>query len=215
MSSTSAKVRVVTGETPRLRVDALANRQRVLAAAREAFAAEGLDVPMTAIARRAGVGAATLYRRFPTKEALVTEVFAEQFGSCTSVVHEALDDPDPWRGFCVAVAKVCEMQAVDRGFSAAFLAAFPNALPVTGERERAERAFAELVRRAKAGGRLRADFVMDDFTLLLMANSGIVAGSAEATLAASRRLVAYFLQAFQADGPLPPATPLGLQDLLG
>lgn len=214
MSSTWAKVRAVVGEPTQLRVDALANRNRVLAVAREVFAAEGLDVPMTAIARRAGVGVATLYRRFPTKDALVTAVFAEQFASCTSVVHQALEDPDPWRGFCVVVGQVCAMQASDRGFSAAFLAAFPDALPVARERARAEEALAELVRRAKATGRLRADFVVDDLVLLLMANGGIDAGSAEATLAASRRLVAYFLQAFQSDGPLPPATPLGLADAL-
>ncbi|MFT7836072.1 helix-turn-helix domain-containing protein [Saccharothrix sp. BKS2] len=205
----------MAGEPTQLRVDALANRNRVLAVAREAFAAEGLDVPMTTIARRAGVGAATLYRRFPTKEALVTAVFADQFASCTSVVHDALEDPDPWRGFCVVVGELCAMQAVDRGFSAAFLAAFPDALPVARERTRAEEAFAELARRAKAAGRLRADFVADDLVLLMMANGGIVAGTVEATLIASRRLVAYFLQAFQADGPLPPATPLGLADALG
>ncbi|QFZ19362.1 TetR/AcrR family transcriptional regulator [Saccharothrix syringae] len=205
----------MSGEPTRLRVDALANRNRVLAAAREAFAAEGLDVPMTTIARRAGVGAATLYRRFPTKEALVTEVFADQFASCTAVVHEGLEDPDPWRGFCVVVTEMCAMHAADRGFGAAFLAAHPDALAVTEERARAEAAFAELVRRAQATGRLRADFTVDDFVLLLMANSGVSTGSAEVTRAASRRLVAYFLQACQADGPLPPAVPLGLDEVLG
>ena len=66
-------MRAVTGRLPHaLRSDARDNRELILDAARRAFAAEGLDVPMREIARRAGVGPATLYRRFPTKEMLVT-----------------------------------------------------------------------------------------------------------------------------------------------
>jgi hypothetical protein len=71
-----AKVRAVTDRLPRarpLRSDARDNRDLILDAARAAFAAEGLNVPMREIARRAGVGQATLYRRFPTKQTLVTE----------------------------------------------------------------------------------------------------------------------------------------------
>jgi AcrR family transcriptional regulator len=64
-----------------LRSDALDNRERILDAAGAVFAAEGLNVPMREITRRAGVGPATLYRHFPTKEALVTEAFTEEMGS--------------------------------------------------------------------------------------------------------------------------------------
>ena len=197
-----------------LRADARRNRDRIVGAAREAFAALGIDVPMAEIARSAGVGVATLYRRFPTKEALVAEAFAEQLAECVSVVDDALLDPDPWRGFCAVVEKVCDMQAADRGFTAAFASAFPDA--VAFERERAEHGFAELARRAKESGQLRADFAQDDLTLVIMANGGIVTESAEATLAASRRLVAYLLQSFRAHpvGPpetLPPVAPLSLR----
>ncbi|WP_225296691.1 TetR/AcrR family transcriptional regulator [Nonomuraea aurantiaca] len=200
-----------------MRADARHNRNRILEAARESFATLGLDVPMVEIARRSGVGIATLYRRFPTKESLVVEVFADDLHACAKVVDDALADPDPWRGFRTVIEKVCAMQAVDRGFTAAFLSAFPDAIDLERERECAERGFAELARRAKEAGRLRADFVQDDLTLLLMANSGIVTDSPEAALAASRRLVALLLQAFRAEGadPLPPATPLGLDQLSG
>ncbi|MGJ6966660.1 TetR/AcrR family transcriptional regulator [Streptosporangium sp. G11] len=206
---------VAPADTAGLRADALHNRNRILAAAREAFATLGLGVPMAAIARRAGVGMATLYRRFPTREALITEVFADQLTTCVSVVDDALADPDPWHGFRTVIEKVCAMQAVDRGFTAAFLTAFPDAVDYERERVRAEHGFAELTRRAKDTGRLRADFDHADLTLLLMANSGIVAESTEAALAASRRLVAYLLQSFQADhaAPLPPAPPLGLRHM--
>lgn len=198
-----------------MRVDARQNRERIVASARETFAADGLDVSMTEIARRAGVGVATLYRRFPTKEELVREVFAEQLEACTSEVSRAAEDPDAWRGFCRVVEKLCEMQARDRGFSAAFLTAFPDTVPVDELRTRAEEAFAGLVARAKATGRLRPDFTLDDLTLVLMANNGLVTESVDATVAASRRLVAYFLQSFQARDPLPPPVRLGLRDALG
>lgn len=207
----------VAAPEPPLRADARHNRDRILEAAHEAFAAHGLGVPMARIARRAGVGPATLYRRFPTKEALVSEVFAGQLADCAGVVDEALADPDPWRGFRTVIERVCAMQAVDRGFSTAFLAVFPDAFAVDEERDRAERGFAALVRRAQRAGRLRADFVPEDLVLLLMANSGVTACAGEAAPDASRRLVGYLLRALRAEdappAPLPPAVPLGLDRL--
>ncbi|MET0133348.1 MAG: helix-turn-helix domain-containing protein [Kibdelosporangium sp.] len=207
---------IAASQNPGLRADALQNRVRIVEVAREAFAKLGTGVPMAEIARRAGVGVATLYRRFPTKESLVTEAFTDQITECAAVVHDALADPDPWRGFCTAIARVCEMQAVDKGFTAAFVTSFPDAVDFERDRARAEQDFADLVQRAKDAGKLRADFVRNDLILLMMANSGIVAGSAEATVAASRRLVAYLLQSFRADraGPLPPSVPLGIENVL-
>jgi AcrR family transcriptional regulator len=196
-----------------LRADALHNRTRIVEVARALFATRGIDVPMAAIARHAGVGVATLYRRFPTKESLVTEVFADQFATCASVVDDALADEDPWRGFRTFIEKVCAMQAADRGFSTAFIAAFPEAVDVERQRDRVVRGFAELTRRAQESGDLRADFVPDDLALLLMANCGL---TAEATPAASRRLVAYLLDAFRVKPTeaLPPPAALDLRAIL-
>ncbi|MFB9838809.1 TetR/AcrR family transcriptional regulator [Actinoallomurus acaciae] len=196
-----------------LRSDARDNRERILAVAGTTFAAEGLDVPMREIARRAEVGPATLYRHFPTKVALVTEVFAEQMAVCTAIVDEGLADPDPWRGFCRVIEKVCEMHARDRGFTAAFLSAFPDTVDFAAARERSLAAVAELARRAKATGELRPDFVLDDLILVLMANGGIRAGSPAAAVAASRRFAALLIQSFRSEpvvAPLPPAVRLPL-----
>ncbi|MEV6560316.1 helix-turn-helix domain-containing protein [Nocardia sp. NPDC051756] len=197
--------------TPRLshtlRSDAQDNRERILDAARAVFLADGLDVPMRAIARRAEVGPATLYRHFPTKELLVTEAFTDQMRACQVIVNEGLADPDPWHGFCVAIEQLCAMQAQDKGFSAAFMSTFPDAIDFATIRTSSFTGAAELIRRAKGTGRLRADVVLDDLILTIMANSGIQAATPAARLAASRRFAALMIQAFRAapeSSPLPP-----------
>ncbi|MEV1011710.1 helix-turn-helix domain-containing protein [Streptomyces sp. NPDC049881] len=200
--------------SPPLRADARENRRRILGAARRLLAARGIDVPMAAIAREAGVGMATLYRRFPTRQELVAEVFAEQFAQCAALVESALEDPDPWHGLCTAVEGLAAMQAADHGFSAAFVGQLPEGPAVGDKLRQGMEGFARLVHRAKASGRLRADFAFDDLALVLMANGGVVAhapGGTGAAGAASKRLVGYLLDAFRADAvprrALPPPVP--------
>jgi AcrR family transcriptional regulator len=189
----------VTDSLPQsLRSDAQDNRERILEVARAVFATEGLNVPMREIARRAEVGPATLYRRFPTKEALVTEAFTEQMCRCHAIVDEGLADPDPWHGFCHVIEQICELHARDRGFTAAFISAYPGAIDFAAGREYALKSIADLARRAKAAGDLRPDFVLDDLILILMANSGIQAPTPAARVAASRRFAALTIQAFHA-----------------
>jgi AcrR family transcriptional regulator len=204
---------VTDRSTHSLRSDAQDNRERILAVAGAAFAAEGLDVPMREIARRAEVGPATLYRHFPTKAALVTEAFAGKMATCAAIVDEGAADPDPWRGFCLVIEKICEMHVRDRGFTSAFLSAFPRAIDFATARERQLAKVADLARRAKAAGKLRPDFVLDDLILVFMANGGIEATSPAAAVAASRRLAALLIQGFRAEPvppPLPPAVRLPL-----
>lgn len=197
-----------------MRADARENRARVLAVARELFAERGIEVPMAAIARRAGVGVATLYRRFPTKESLVAEAFTEQFAVCQAVIDDALKDPDPWSGFCTVIEKVCQLQACDRGFTAAFTASFPDLH--TEVRDRTWQDFGALVQRAKDSGQLRPDFSPHDLTLVLIANGGLSGLPLEVATAGSRRLVAYLLESFRAGtDALPPPVPLSLDLVLG
>ncbi|MFD8783921.1 TetR/AcrR family transcriptional regulator [Kitasatospora sp. NPDC059599] len=200
---------------PGQRADARHNRARLLQAAREAYALDGTDVSSGAIARRAGVGAATLYRHFPTRDSLIAAAFSERLGQCVAVLDEALQDDDPWRGLRTVLTTVSTMQVRDRGFSAAFLSRFPDAPDVRRERARAEAGLARLVQRAKDTGQLRKDFDPSDVTLLLLANEGVLRESPAASTAASRRLLAYFLQScLPTDGPpLPRPAPLRLDDL--
>jgi AcrR family transcriptional regulator len=204
---------VTTQVRARLRSDARDNRARILVVARAAFASDGLDVPIREIARRAQVGVATVYRHFPTKEALLTEAFAEQMATCSAIVEEGLAAGDPWNGFRSVIEKLMEMHALDRGFARAFTSQLPHAVELAANRDRTLRQLLELVRRAKEAGRLRADFVLEDIVLALMANEGIRAESPRMRVAASRRFTALMIQSFQADPvptPLPPAARLPL-----
>ncbi|ONH27582.1 TetR/AcrR family transcriptional regulator [Pseudofrankia asymbiotica] len=198
---------------PMLRSDARDNRARILLVARAAFAAEGLDVPIREIARRAQVGVATVYRHFQTKEALLSEAFGEQMALCSQVVGEGLAAADPWTGFCLVIEKLMEMHALDRGFARAFTSQLPSAVGLAEDRDHTLRLLLELVRRAKEAGSLRGDFVLEDIVLALMANEGIRAESPGVRVAASRRFAALMIQSFQASPvptPLPPAVRLPL-----
>jgi AcrR family transcriptional regulator len=199
-----------------LRADARRNRERILAAARAVFAEHGIDAPMATVARRAGVGVATLYRHFPTRDVLTRGAYAQQMQICARALVEAVADPDPWQGFRHLVETVCALQREERGFPAAFVAAFPDSTSrYARSRHRAERDFAALVRRAQASGALRADFHPSDLVLALLAHSGLVAALPDDE-AASRRLVAYLLQSFRAeaaDEPLPAPSALTLRSL--
>ncbi|MFI5896289.1 TetR/AcrR family transcriptional regulator [Actinoplanes sp. NPDC051513] len=178
-----------------LRSDARDNRDRILTAARAIFAAAGLDVPLREIARRAGVGPATLYRHFPTKQALVTEAFAEQMHACHAVIEEGLAAPDPWQGLCAAITSLCELHARDWGFAMAFASAFPHAAELAAARSRSVAALAGLALRARRSGRMRADVTVDDLILMLAANTGLRATSPEARVAASRRFAELTIRA--------------------
>lgn len=193
-----------------LRRDAARNRDRIIAAAREVFGEQGLDAPIEEVARRAGVGIATLYRRFPSRPDLITCAFESKMQEYAAATEEALAFEDPFEGFCWYVERVCEMQADDYGFTDVLTTSFPSADAFESIRDRTFRRFAVLVRRAKRSGRLRPDFSTEDLPVILMANAGVVAATNAAAPDAWRRVVRLILQGLEAParGPLPrPPTP--------
>jgi AcrR family transcriptional regulator len=203
---------------PDLRADARRNRERVLEAARQVFAAQGVDAPMSTVARRAGVGVATLYRRFPTRSALVAAAFDDQVAVCATAFEEAMADPDPGHGLYGLLERVCTTLVTDRGFESVLMAGFPEALDYDRERAWAEERLSHLVQRAREAGQLREDFDPSDIPLLLLAVSGLAHQPPETALHAARRLLAYLFQSFQAHppsrpAPLPPAPALDLGGL--
>jgi AcrR family transcriptional regulator len=193
-----------------LRADAERNRERIIGAARALFAERGIEVTMEEVARRAGVGVATLYRRFPTRADLVAGAFEEKMWRFADGARMALADPDPWHGFCRYVRLLGAMQATDRGLSDVLTMTFPSVARFEAARVQAFADFSELTRRAQEAGSLRQDFVPEDLIILLMASAGVVAATGKAAPRSAPRLIGYLLQAFAAPGggtlPPPPST---------
>lgn len=189
-----------------LRVDAERNRARIVKAAQAAFAEHGLDVPLEEVAGDAGVGIATLYRRFPTRDDLIAACFERRLAEYARAAEEALEAPNGWTGFCTYVERICSMQAVDRGLKDVLTRTFPNAAALEAQRTLGYERSVLLLDRAKAEGTLRLDVVPEDLVLLLMANAGVVEGFGAASPEAWRRFVSLMLDGFRADGAgsLPP-----------
>lgn len=175
-----------TRETP-LRKDAQRNREAILCAARELFA-ESAEVPMYEVARRAGVGQATLYRNFPDRRYLAAELIAEQMQRSERLAAEHAGDPD---AFFVLLRQIAETVGRFHGLSEL---AREDAC-VGSELEKMRRRLAELMkgplRDAKAAGTLRRDLTIDDLFLTVLMIRGAVdgaEGSAARAAAASRAL---------------------------
>jgi AcrR family transcriptional regulator len=143
-----------------LRSDARENRDRILTAAEQAFADGGLSISLVEIARRAGVGNATLHRNF-TKEQLIEELFQEWFARRQAVAERALADPDPWHGLVSFLEDVLGDGTRNRAVGALF-AVCPQ------WRERFRALMTDLLTRAQDHGSARADLTAADLTLALL-----------------------------------------------
>jgi AcrR family transcriptional regulator len=196
-------------DAPPLRSDAARNRERLLAAARQTFADQGLDVSMREIARQAGVSEPTLRRRFASKQELVAEAFEDKVAAYADAAQAALDHTDPWTGFVGFLEAVAGMQLVDRGFAEVLTLTFPSSLRCERERRRAYGLIQDMIARAQAAGSLRPDFVAEDVVLVLLAHAGVVAVTEPVNRMLSARLLAYLTETFAAPGravlPDPPS----------
>src|SRR3954469_2669555 len=192
-----------------LRADAARNRARLLAAAKEVFAARGLDATMDEVARRAGVGVGTAYRRFRNRDELIAALFEERLEEFMAVIDESLADDDPWRGLSSFLERSMEMQAADRGFKELLLQSAEGPERMRLFRARIRPMVAELVRRAREAGALRADVVEDD-VLLVSLMTGAVADFAHAVEPQLwRRALALLLDGLRANNASPlPVGPL-------
>jgi AcrR family transcriptional regulator len=154
-----------------LRVDAKRNRERVLVAARAVFARRGLEAGVDEIAREAGVGVGTLYRRFPTKDDLILAIVADGMGVLLEEIDAAAGLEDPWEGVQTAMLALAESMAADRGFVDAVREHLLSLPPFLSLRERLLGAWEPLVARGRAAGVLRDD--VEPLDLLLLAR-GVV-----------------------------------------
>jgi AcrR family transcriptional regulator len=150
-----------------LRADARRNRERVLTAARACYAEHGREAQIDEIARKAGVGVGTVYRHFPTKEALGQAIAADHFERLAAGAREGLEHENAWQGFCDFMSRAAEVQANDRAL-AEVISAQPEAMQeAAAHRDDLHEAVAQLVVRAQKAGALRADVVPEDVPMLL------------------------------------------------
>jgi AcrR family transcriptional regulator len=172
----SAAPAAAAGEPRELRADAQRNRARVLEAAREVFAEQGVDAPVTVIAERAGVGVATIFRRFPSKDDLLVALISQRGEQLTAVADLALRSDDPGAALRRFVEEAAVQQIGDRGFCDSigthlFARDDLRAL-FDGVRSRLN----ALVRRAQAAGAVRPDINAEDLLFVLhgVARTGLM-----------------------------------------
>jgi AcrR family transcriptional regulator len=151
-----------------LRADARRNRERIMSSARKLFARDGPDAQMDDIAAHAGVGIGTVYRHFPTKEALLTAMVRERFQGFIEIARGAETVSDPFAALAGIMRGSAEAVEGDMAFQLAMMGA--SQLEWEGiEQEKA--AFAEIVTRVIdrgiAVGVVRKDFTFDDFPMLM------------------------------------------------
>ncbi|AVH61334.1 TetR/AcrR family transcriptional regulator [Streptomyces dengpaensis] len=182
-----------------------------MAAARKAFAEQGLDASLEGVAREAGVAIGTVYRHFPSRLDLVEELFTAKFTELLGAVEEAAAMDDAWEGFCRYLEKLCELQAGDRAFND--LVSGRSPLPTLGREmfERAKELVVQIFRNAQEQGVLRADVIPEDIAFVVWSQAGIIQGTRAIAPTAWRRYLHLMLDAFRAEGahelPEPPLAP--------
>jgi AcrR family transcriptional regulator len=184
------------GAEPRLRADARRNRARILAVAVQAFATEGLSVPVQEIARRAGVGTGTVSRHFPTKEALFEAILLSRAGQLTEEATALLDDAEPGAAFFSFFSKLIGEGAANLGLAEALTGAGYD-LDAAARRDGVDpmTALDRLLGRAQRAGAVRPDVDVADVKALI---GGCLARAGDP--AALDRMVAVARQGLQ-----PPA----------
>lgn len=154
-----------------LRADAARNAERILSAARDIYAELGPDAPMDLIARRAGVGERTLYRRFPTKGELARAVIDASIAETLSpVIERALRNRNPLRGLTDLIEAAVGLGAREHNVLAAAL----KAGTLTDVSAQLDAALEDLTRRAQKAGMIRADLVAEDLPRIVAMLNGVL-----------------------------------------
>jgi AcrR family transcriptional regulator len=154
-----------------LRADARRNRERILKAARAVFADKGRHTQIDDVAKRAKVGVGTVSRHFPTKEALLDALVLERFEEIAGYALEALEREDAWDGFCELIWRAAERNAADLGFCEAMASTDKSAVV---EKVGLMRSTEQLIERAKAQGRMRADATQADVPMMMVGASAVM-----------------------------------------
>jgi AcrR family transcriptional regulator len=186
------------GGRPRRR-DAQRNRDLLTAAARTAFAEAGLDVPLDEIARRAGVGNATLYRHFPDRGALAEAVFHDMLTERLAAGEEARRGTDPWAALVAYLEGTFDVLAADRGANDLMTTAIPGVPSLAALHAHNRETVRLLTERAQRQGTMRADVTAEDLLFTLAALGRAVPALTAVAPDGWRRLLALLLDGLRAD----------------
>ncbi|MFF1276113.1 TetR/AcrR family transcriptional regulator [Streptomyces marokkonensis] len=194
-----------TSPAPRQRRDARRNRDRLVEAAHAVFSEQGLDAPLDVIARRAGVGNATLYRHFPTRAALVDAVFRDQLTGTMAAGERARTAPDAWTALTGYLGAVFATLAADRGTNDLMTTRLPDIEALQAVHAHNRRTVELLLERARAQGTVRPDVTTEDLLFALAALGRAVPPLTTATAPdAWHRPLALFLDGLRATPSAPP-----------
>lgn len=197
-----------------LRRDAERNLERVLVAAREAFAEHGMDASVEEVARRAGVGIGTVYRRFPTKADLVDAVFEASIADLSTIAREALELADPWDGFCMFLERALELNAANRGLHAVLATNEHGRERIAAARRKMRPLVGRVIARAQEQGTLRPDFRPQDLSLIFMSAGRVVEMTADVAPEMWRRLLGLLIDGLRSEAATPlPHPALSFQQL--
>jgi AcrR family transcriptional regulator len=189
-----------SGSRP-LRADAERNRRRLLSAAGELFAEKGLCVGLDEVARHAGVGVATAYRRFSDKQELIEALFEERIAHVVALAERALVAEDPWAGLVQFMEGAVRMHACDRGLKQLVFGNEVSAARLEAGRRRIHPLVAQLVERAQAAGSLRDDVTATDLALLQFILSGAADFTTSAGPELSQRYLTIMLDGLRTSNP--------------
>jgi AcrR family transcriptional regulator len=176
-----------------LRRDAERNRRRILDAARVVFAERGLNGSHDDIAREAGVGVGTVYRRFPDKEQLIDALFEARIEEIADVARAAAGEPDPWGALTGFLLRMQELQSEDRGLKEIVLGGARGAERAVAARSVIAPLVATLLERAKQAGAVREDIALTDLPMIQLAIGTIAESSRTVSPDVWRRVMAIFL----------------------
>ena len=157
-----------------LRADARRNRERVLNAARDAFAEQGLEAQMDDIAARAGVGVGTVYRHFPTKDALLRGLVADRFDRLRAAAEPWFEVDDAWEALSGFLWECARMQCGNRGWAQVQAATHAVIGEVEEERDALQAVTGKLLERAQAAGQARSDATAHDVAMLMCGTCGVI-----------------------------------------
>ena len=207
------------GHTPTGRRDALRNRKLLTQTAREVFAEQGLDAPLDVIARRAGVGNATLYRHFPTRAALVDEVFRDALTETMAAGARARTAGDAWTGLTQYLYTVFATLAADRGTNDLMTTSLEGVTSLEAIHAHNHDTIADLLHRGQVQGTVRPNLATEDVLLALAALGRIVPALNSVAPDAWTRPLALLLDSFRAHPaastlPAPPLTSAQLGNVL-